>query len=276
MASAFRVVAIVAAYNEADIVGQVVADLIAQGVGVYALDDGSSDGTVAAIEPFVGRGVLAIESLPRDAASAGTFDWERILHRKTALAQELDADWFIHHDAAGFNAIDFASLDFWPIDDRFRPGDDVRAAFTHYAQGAACDALQVKCWKKRDGPVDLASSGGHEVQFPDRRVFPLRFISRHYPIRGQAHGVRKVFGERRGRFAGAERERGWHVQYDAVADGASFLRDPATLTRYDPDAVRLSLTLRHRDVEALEASVAELGRLADARGREIERLQRTL
>ena len=34
----FSVVAIIAAYNEADIIGQVVADLIAQGVSVYLLD----------------------------------------------------------------------------------------------------------------------------------------------------------------------------------------------------------------------------------------------
>src|SRR3954462_9064398 len=97
MSSPFSVVAIVAAYNEADIIGPVVSDLIAQGVDVYFLDDGSTDGTVGAVEPFLGRGVLAIESL--EPMAGGAFDWERILRRKTELAATIEASWFIHHDA---------------------------------------------------------------------------------------------------------------------------------------------------------------------------------
>src|SRR5260221_2128211 len=95
------VVAIVAAYNEADIIEQVVGDLIAQGVHVYLVDDGSTDGTAEAVERFTGRGVLRIERLARGATggSRDPFDWERILVRKTDIARELDADWFIHHDA---------------------------------------------------------------------------------------------------------------------------------------------------------------------------------
>ncbi|HEY3043213.1 MAG TPA: hypothetical protein VGJ39_04275, partial [Vicinamibacterales bacterium] len=204
------------------------------------------------------------------------FDWERILLRKTQLATELDASWFIHHDAdefrespwshlslrdaiqhvdaLGFNAIDFTGLDFWPVHDRFRAGDDVRGTFTRYTELAPYDRVQVRCWKKTGG-LDLASSGGHEARFPGRRVFPLRFILRHYPIRGQTHGVRKVFEERRNRFREQERARGWHVQYDQLQEGVSFLRDPSTLTAYDPEALRLSLTLHPRYPEDLEEAL---------------------
>jgi hypothetical protein len=271
MPSAFSVVALLAAYNEADIIRHVVSDLIDQGIHVYFLDDGCTDGTVKAVEPFVGRGVLGIERLP---SGTDGFAWERILLRKSELAAELDADWFIHHDAdefrespwahltlrsairqvdaLGYSAIDFAGLDFWPVHDQFRPGDDVRETFTFYSDFARHDRLQIRCWKKTAHAVDLASSGGHDATFPGRRVFPLRFILRHYPIRGQAHGERKVFRERRNRFLEHERARGWHVQYDEMREGVSFLRDPSTLTPYDADAVRIALTLRHRGVEALE------------------------
>ena len=289
--SDFSVVAIIATYNEADIIGQVVGDLIEQDVHVYLLDDGSTDGTVAAVEPYRGRGLLGVEPVARDGGPSAGFEWERILQRKTQLARELDADWFIHHDAdefrespwphlslsaaiqavdaLGFNAIDSARLDFWPIDDGFRPGDDVRRAFTHYSEPAPYDRLQIRCWKKTDAVIDLASSGGHDVRFPGRRVFPIRFVLRHYPIRGQAHGERKVFKERRARFLARERARGWHVQYDAVREGASFIHDPATLTPYDADAVRLTLMLRHRGVQELEEAL-------DARLAEAERLRADL
>jgi chromosome segregation ATPase len=60
------------------------------------------------------------------------------------------------------------------------------------------------------------------------------------------------------------------VQYEGLREGASFLRDRSTLTPYDPDAVRLALTLRHRGVEALEASLNEARSEADAHRRDRE------
>src|SRR2546425_542988 len=99
----FSAVAIIAAYNEADLIAPVVGNLIEQGLQVYFLDDGSTDGTVAAVEPFLGRGVLAIEPLvPSIHDGRAGFDWERILRRKAELARALDADWFVHHDADEF------------------------------------------------------------------------------------------------------------------------------------------------------------------------------
>jgi hypothetical protein len=288
MASRFSVVALIAAYNEADIIEQVVRDLVQQDIQIHFIDDGSTDGTAAAVERFVGHGVIAIERWARD--EGGAFQWERILRRKEALASELDADWFIHHDAdefrespwpdvglkdairrvdaLGYNAIDFESVDFQPTHDNFRPGDDIRRAFPFYSTRARYDGVQIKCWKRAES-VDLASSGGHDAQFDGRRVFPLRFVLRHYPIRGQAHGERKVFQERRNRFVESERARGWHVQYDAFAEGTTFIRDCSTLTAYDPEAIRLQLLLRHRGVEGLERERAELEATLDRSTEEI-------
>jgi hypothetical protein len=297
--SRFSIVAIIAAYNEADVIEQVVSDLIAQGVHVFLLDDGSTDATVAAVERHLGRGVLGIEHLTgRHGGTREGFEWEQILFRKAELARELDADWFIHHDAdefrespwphvplieairyvdaLGFNAVDSMRLDFWPTHDRYRAGDDVREAFTSYALPAPYDRLQIRCWKKTDDLVDLASSGGHEVRFPGRKVFPVRFVLRHYPIRGQAHGARKVFLERRSRFLERERARGWHVQYDEVQEGSSFVRQPSELTPYDPDAVRFALTLRHRGVEELEDNLDATRRELETARRELETLRREL
>ena len=287
------IVAIIAAYNEADIIGQVVGDFVAQGVSVFLIDHASTDGTVDAVAPWRGRGLLGVERFPPDGGGPPDrerYPWAEILRRKEALARELDAAWLIANDAdefrespwtdltlaeaiarvdrAGYNAIDSARFDFWPVDDGCRPGDDVRERLRFWAEPPVHDRVQIRCWKKQPGPVDLVSSGGHEASFPGRNVFPLRFVLRHYPIRSQAHGERKVFGERRPRFLPEERARGWHVQYDRFGEGGSFLRDPSTLTAWDPEGVRLALMLEHRGVEALGRALAAE---RDAHRTELER-----
>jgi glycosyltransferase involved in cell wall biosynthesis len=300
MSTDFRVVAIIAAFNEEDIIAESITDLERQGVNTYLLDNGSTDDTVERASRFLGGSLLNIERFPKDR-----FALREILARKEALAEELQADWFINHDAdefrespwshlnlrdairavdqAGYNAIDFELLNFRPTSNGSRQVADVRRALKYYELGDPWDKLQVRCWKKPNVRVDLVSNAGHDVCFPGRRVFPLRFVLRHYPIRSQAHGERKIFRERRPRFDPAEREGGWHVQYDGIEPGHSFLRDPKTLTPYDPDAVRLQLQLRHRGVEELERRIAELDRARNdlaaepqAQKQEIQRLRRDL
>src|SRR5262245_52151200 len=289
--SEFSVIAIIAAYSEADIIGQVVADLLAQSVSVYFIDDGSTDGTAEAVAPHVGHGVLAIEHT--GAAHPDEFHWERLLRRKETLAQELDASWFIHHDAdelrdspwphstlgqaieqvdaLGFNAIDFAVLDFRPTDDSFAPGDDPRRRFAYYAPPAPYDRLQIRAWKKRNERVDLVSSGGHEARFTGRDVFPVRFVLHHYPIRGDAHGRRKIVDERRKRFIQSERAKGWHVQYDDIDERQSLLRSPDTLLPYDVASIRRSLPMRERTQPELEELIAGLGSTLEASRTDLRR-----
>jgi hypothetical protein len=292
-----RVVALVSAYNEADVIGQVIGYLVQQGVEVYLIDDASTDGTVEAAEPYLNRGLLRIEQRAH-GAEEGRFSWSDILARKETLATELDADWFIHHDAdefrespwaglslreaighvdrRGYNAIDFQLLNFRPTDTPGPHDQDVRSRLTAYELPGDWDRLQVKCWKKTSERADLITSGGHDVHFEGRRVFPIRFLLRHYPIRSQSHGERKVFVERKPRFTQAERDRQWHVQYDDFQPGGPFTWAPARLLPYDPDSVRVDLTLQHRDLEHLaqraEAAEAEATRLR----REKEQVEQAL
>jgi GT2 family glycosyltransferase len=287
MAERFRVIALVSAYNEGDIISAVLGHLIENEIDVYLLDDRSTDDTVEQARPWLGRGLLDIETLPERRTESGGagFDWSAILRRKEALARELEADWFIHHDAdeirespwpsvtlrraiqwvdtLGFNAIDFHVINFRPVDDGYHRGLDPRIYFAYYEEGAAFDAVQLKCWKGRSEPVSLAH-GGHEVRFADRRVFPIRFLLRHYPIRGQTHGKRKVFEERRARFLDEERRKGWHLQYDCIADERhSFLGQVEELEVFDANRLRLDLMLepgarRSAELErSLEAATVE-------------------
>jgi SAM-dependent methyltransferase len=297
-----KVTALLAVFNEADIISQVVGDLVDQGVSVYVLNNGSTDETVDALAPYLGRGLLNIE---RFEPEVGVYAWEEILRRKEALASELEAEWFIHHDGdefrespwpgtglreaiervdrLGFNAIDFELLNFRPTDDRFRPGADVRDLFPYYEVAQPWDKVQVRCWKRGSSRVDLVTTGGHEAIFPGRRIFPIRFICRHYPIRGEAHGSRKIFQERLPRFLAAERARGWHVQYEELAGAKTFIRDTASLNRYDPDAVRLQVMTHNRVWEECAAEpdtrrriIDEVRHLEAALNQEIDRRNREL
>jgi hypothetical protein len=276
----FSVTAIMAAYNEEDIIGLSIQHLIEQGVSVYLIDRASTDGTVAEAQRFVGKGLIAIERFSDEsgfpAQDAQRSSWNRILERKQKLAQELDGDWFIHHDAdefrespwphldlcrairrvhaAGYNAIDFAAFAFPPTDDNYRKGDDLRTTFRYCEPARRHDRPRINAWKRSQ--VDLVSSGGHEAMVPERRVFPVRFLVRLYPIRNQAQGERKILQERQPGWDPAEGALDWHMQRDGVESGDRPIRDPATLTAYDPDAIRLQLFLRHRWVEELETALA--------------------
>src|SRR5215813_2058057 len=230
MTDSFRVVAVISAFNEEDIISAVIGHLVENGIDVYLIDNHSTDDTTKEASQWLGRGLLQIErfppSLPSRCETPGPFDWSGILRRKEKLATELSADWLIHHDAdefrespwsgltlkaairwvdkLGYNCINFQVLNFWPIDDNFQRGDDPRDYFTFFENGAEFDKVQLKCWKASKTQASLVRSGGHEVSFEGRRVFPISFLLRHYPIRGQRHGLKKVFAERKKRFLEGE------------------------------------------------------------------------
>lgn len=289
----FRVLAIISAFNEGDVISPVLDHLIANGIDVYLIDNHSTDDTVEQARRSLGKGLLRIETFPAEEGNADHFDWAAILRRKEELAKELAADWFIHHDAdeireapwpgvrlrdairwvdtLGYNCIDFRVLNFPPVDDGFRQGMDPKSYFRYWQEPGEFDEVQIKAWKSGPAPIALAPWGGHQVRFRDRKVFPIQFLLRHYPIRSQSHGERKVFAERKNRFLDQERVKGWHVQYDGYTPGHSFLGEPYHLKLFDKDEVCLDLLMRNPTARAREARVGELeaevtslrGRLAD-------------
>jgi hypothetical protein len=66
-------------------------------------------------------------------------------------------------------------------------------------------------------------------------VYPFKFLLRHYPIRSQAHGERKVLVDRAPRWSPEERALGWHRQYE---EHVRFVRDRATLEDADEATFR--------------------------------------
>jgi glycosyltransferase involved in cell wall biosynthesis/tetratricopeptide (TPR) repeat protein len=251
----FRVTAIIAAYNEADIIGEVMSDLIQQGVDVYLIDNWSSDGTFEAADQFAGRGLVGRERFPAEGP-APDYNWTALLRRKEELASGLDSDWFIHVDGdelrespwpgcslrdalyrvdrEGYNSVDHTVIDFRPVAASYPAGMSLRETFKHFEFGMRPGHFQqVRAWKNLGLPVDLASSGGHVAAFSGTRVYPYKFLLRHYPFRSQAQAEKKVFADRKTRWNAAERARGWHVQYEEFAAGRQFIWNAAGLFPFD-------------------------------------------
>lgn len=260
-----RIIAIISAYNEGDVIYYVIADLVQQGIEVYLLDNRSTDNTVSEASKWLGKGLINIETFPDVAGyperNLGKYVWTDILKRKEELSATLGAHWYIHHDAdefrespfpwvslrsgivlaslLGFNAIDFALLNFQPTDNRFQSGNDVRESLKYFQWGEEFNSLQIKAWKNTGRPVDLTTHAGHSALFKGRIIFPLKFILRHYPIRSQQHGEEKVLKQRKTRFVQEERDKGWHLHYDAVEKGFNFLYKVEDLIEYHAIKVRV-------------------------------------
>jgi hypothetical protein len=251
----FDVLAIVTTFNEADIIGDLLSRLRNDGIRVHLIDNWSTDDTFAIVTSRAAQdGGITVERFPTGAAPA-YFELEKLLTRVEDLAHRSGADWVVNHDADevrqspwagvslrralfcveqfGFNCVDHVVMNFRPVDERWEGKGRLQDAFSWFEFGDHHAAFrQQKAWKPQPEPVRFASSGGHDAEFPGRRVFPYRFLLRHYPIRSSAHGRRKVLTERQGRFSPEEREKGWHVHYDHFSESSPFLWTPGSLHRF--------------------------------------------
>jgi hypothetical protein len=252
--ASFTVLAIVTTYNEVDIIEQLLGRLRTNGVRVHVVDNWSSDATPEILTRVAAGPGVTWERFPA-SGDTGHFELERLLGRVEEVAAASGADWVIHHDADeireppwpgvslidalwaveqwGYNCIDHTVVNFRPVDNSWSPGDELTASFPWCQFGdTPADFLQIKGWKPQATRLTMASNAGHQVTFEGRRVFPYKFLLRHYSIRSQAHGERKILRERQPRWSPEERAKGWHVHYDHYDEQTSFLWRPEGLLRW--------------------------------------------
>ncbi len=263
----FKVVAVICAFNEEDLIYHSLRHLIENGVAVYLLDHHSTDRTVEEASRWLGQGLLHIEKFPGESGFSekyqSIFSLGLITQRVEQLHRELGADWVMHYDAdefrespwpgmnlqeafrlvdtLGFNAVNFEYLNFWPTENNYLPGQDVRDFIHYYEPATELDKPRINAWKNFGQPIDLTTFMGHKVCFQGLKVFPLQFINRHYRIRSQEHGQKKVFQERKNRFDPTEKSAGSHLHYDGLNPEFNFIKDKKDLCLYDAARVRKEL-----------------------------------
>jgi SAM-dependent methyltransferase len=236
-----RPLAIIAAYNEADILDEVIADWLEQGCDVHLIDNWSTDSSWeiarrwAATQPAR----ISIERFPE--APGSTYEWIPILNRKADIAARYPGRWIVHADAdeirrspfpginladgfdlvaqTGANRIDFRVINFRPIAASEAPAGSIQSSLRWFDFGTRSGhMLQSKAWLQGATRVDLASTGGHEARFEGARGFRYKFLLKHYPMRSEEHARRKIEQERHGRRSSFEYDvLKFHTQYDALA-----------------------------------------------------------
>lgn len=205
-----RVVALLAIRNEELYLEQCLQHLIAQGVDVCVIDNDSTDSSLQIANRHLGRGVFRIERLPYE----GFFDETAKMRLKAALAQEIDGDWFIHHDAdeirqaptpfrslidgitevdrQGYNAINFDEFVFLPTDgNETCEGRDFVTCMKYYYFFEPVKLNRINAWKKTVLDERFVESGGHHISFKGMKIYPDSFILRHYMGLSQRHLLSK-------------------------------------------------------------------------------------
>jgi len=256
-----RVLAFMNTYNEADIIGESVAALLAQGLDLFVIDDGSTDGTAEILEKLAAsndRITLARHADP----IRNQYDNDRLLQQKMEQARRafldgytwmifVDADeirqspWpdislaqaFAHVEALGYNAVDFTVLDFRFLKDDF-PGTGPFEKHMRYFEFGSRPGhfVQIKAWRHAaEREVDAIPSGGHNACFPGRRVFPLKFLLKHYPLRNPSQASRKIFQDRLPRYMPEAISKGKHIQYNHFRDQPPLGWDRGALHEWDEE-----------------------------------------
>jgi tetratricopeptide (TPR) repeat protein len=233
------VTAIINCYNESDIIEDVILYLIKQDINIFVVDNWSTDGSFEIIsklsEEYQNINVTRFPDAPNN-----DFNWNEQLKNTVNISEKLGYGWYLHYDAdeirespwqninlreaisfvdsLGYNAIDFTILNFRYVKDDSDYEDKPLIERLRYCDfgNHPADFMQTKGWKYYGQRVNLNDSGGHNVKFEDKKVYPFHFLTRHYPLRNCEQASQKLFRDRFPRFRNERQKFGWHNHYDYI------------------------------------------------------------
>ena len=210
-----KIVGMIHVYNEVDIIKEVIEDLISQGIELVVLDNGSTDGTYEICKKFVDHGILKLIQF-----KTSIFELDLLLRMLSDMGLMQSPDWLIRIDAdeffesgipnrnlketieqvdaEGYNLIQFDRFDFFMTDQDNETVKSTKDRLKYYSyQG---DFLY-RAWKCFPG-IRIGDVGGHYPIFPEGlkyKIFPKKFIMRHYPSRTKEQAEKKISNAIRGR-----------------------------------------------------------------------------
>lgn len=258
-----KVCAFMSLFNEEDIIKETIEKLISNGIDIYIIDNGCTDKTIQIAENYLGKGVITIKEFVTIENGKKVFRLSEILEQFEIASKALDYDWFLISDAdeikyspwaklslteginkvdlMGYNLINFKLFDFHLLEG-FQKTGAYEICMEHYSEPHKASYIQMKCWKKTEY-VDIKSYGGHIISVPNPKLFPVRFINKHYPIRSIEHGVKKLKKERFDRYSPTELKQGWHRHYSHIDinDANSIVKNKDDLIKFEMSFERANL-----------------------------------
>lgn len=223
-----KIAALLAVRNEELYLDRCIKHYERNGIDVYIIDNNSTDLSRKIAESHLGKTVKEIFDIPYD----GFFDLTKQLEFKEKIALEIKADWFLHCDAdeireapnssetlneaiqrvdsEGFNAINFDEFVFLPLSgEKSHEGSDYVETMKYYYFLSKNKPNRINAWKNNHIKIDLTTSGGHALNFPEKKLYPVNFLMRHYIALSREHMIKKYKNERI--YSQTEIEqRGWH------------------------------------------------------------------
>jgi len=194
--------------NNEEIIQEVIEYLISQGIELVVLDNGSTDKTYEICKKYVGRGILKLSNYKSesfrvsinlrmlyDMALVHSPDWVILNASDELLESGIPnrnlKDSIEQIDSEGFNLIQFDRFDFFMTDDDNESANTVKEKFRYYSyQGD----FVYRAWKYFPG-IRNEDVAGHYPVFPDGhryKIWPKKFVMRHYPIRSSNHAKQKI------------------------------------------------------------------------------------
>lgn len=254
-----KVLAAIATFNDEDIIGQVIENLLKEDLDVLLIDNWSNDSTEEIIfnyqKQFPNR--IHLVKFPEGGPDE-EFEWKRILDYKASNPISQSYDWVIHCDSdelrvspwvgftireaisfidsLNFNVIDSSVINFRPTEEGFNNKSSLESFFKYFAFGVeAGDFIRMGIWKNTGKDLDLSFHFGHNILFEDKKVFPLKFLIKHYPLRSSEQAYRKIFKERIPRYKKFHNASGVDTHYDNFKREQSFLWNKSELLEYKND-----------------------------------------
>jgi len=209
-----KIIGMVSVFNNENIIEEIITHLIHQGIELVILDNASTDKSFNICEKYLGKGVLEIFSY-----KTKLFKKELILLMLYHMALRHSPDWLIVNDSdeilesdnveftlkeaiekvdsESYNTIQFARFDFFMTDNDDLTKETIREKLTYYSyQGD----YVYRAWKYFPG-INSGDVAGHFPIYPEGykyKIYPKKFILRHYPFQSEEQAKKKMIDRTKG------------------------------------------------------------------------------
>jgi len=212
-----KIIGMIPVYNDEDIIEEIIHHYISEGLDLVILDNGSTDDTFEICKKYVGKGVLQVHQYKTQTY---VYEWDTLLRILYHMALVHSPNWVIRSDSdeflesgisnltlkeaiekvdsEGFNLIQFDRFDFFMTNNDNENEKSIRKKMPYYTYHG--DFLY-RAWKYYPGIYRSHLGVGHYPIFSDNlkyKIYPKKFVMRHYPYRSQEQAKIKIEGRTRG------------------------------------------------------------------------------